>query len=284
MHLEMGHNKTSDDVLEMLKGLPFRQEVPGGKDLRGADFAGGADMDFSGWDFSLGFVGPFHRCNLSHARFEGATADNAGFHNILNFANFRGVKFRRCYFMNSQAQHCCFDKARLFEAAFQDADLSGSKFVEADCHGASFFGANLKGCDFRGCNLEGAVLQNISIDEKTDIRGACLVNAFYKDQYDTSGKLFGRGTDFRIAKLDATTKFGTDEAAMWKGLLDAALVVLKKDAPPESRRIMELLTDAKKRLGKESWEDLLNEIYSKLTEEEGDVFDGIMEDAYRELE
>ena len=283
MDLEPGHGKKAETILEMLLGLPFREEVPGGKDLRGADVAHGREMDFSGRDFSLGDVGPFDFCDLSHCRFDCASAEQTGFHNILNHTSFREAKFRSRYFMNSQVQHCCFDNAKLEDCNFEDADLAGSTFLRANCKRATFFGANLKGCDLRESILDEAVFENIVLDKNTDIRGASLINAYYDAHFDFSGNLIGRGTDFRVAKVDRTTRFGSDPAALPYEVLEAAFKILGDDARPQAGRIKALLTDAKGRLPKESWDDLLDEIFSKLCEDEREVFDEILDDAYRAL-
>jgi uncharacterized protein YjbI with pentapeptide repeats len=283
MDLEPGHGKTAQAILEMLDGLPYRDDVPGGKDLRGADVAHGREMNFSEWDFSFGDVGPFDFCDLSYCRFDCASAEQTGFHNILNHTSFRDVRFQNCYFMNSQVQHCCFDNAKLEGCNFEDADLTGSTFVKANCKRATFFGANLTGCDLRESILEEAVFESVLIDENTDIRGASLVNAYYDDRYDAAGNIFGKGTDFRIAKLDRTTRFGADPAALTYELLDAVFRILNVDTRPQASRIKSLLTDAKGRLPKESWDDLLNQIFSKLSKDERELFDHTLDDAYRAL-
>src|SRR6478736_10264646 len=57
-------------LYELLDSLPFREEVPNGRDFRGSDCVGGRELDLSDADFSYAsHVGSFIRCNLSGCNF-----------------------------------------------------------------------------------------------------------------------------------------------------------------------------------------------------------------------
>ncbi len=283
LDLNPGHGKKgTQQVFQMLEGLPFREEVTNGRDLRGSDFGGGYELDFSDCDFSFASACRFINCDLSRSRFDHAS-EGIDFRNIVNNASFRGADLRSACFMNSQARECCFDKARLKRARFQDADLTGSTFFGADCYGAAFGGAKLKRCDMRHAILDMAVFADTLLDETTDIRGASLVNAFYDDYFDVSGNLVAHGVNLRLAKYDGTTKFGTDANAVPMEILDAALSILAEDPSPEARRIVDLLANAKERLGHEAWERLEEEIISKLSPSEKDAYEEVMDNTYRDL-
>src|SRR5260221_930329 len=43
--LPVSHGRNSDELFCLLEGLPFRDEVPSGKDFRGSDFAGGREFE-----------------------------------------------------------------------------------------------------------------------------------------------------------------------------------------------------------------------------------------------
>src|SRR5690349_5290189 len=58
------------EMLRILEGLPYREEVASGGDLRGAMFGGVSDLDLSHWDFSNGtMISNMFRCDLRLARF-----------------------------------------------------------------------------------------------------------------------------------------------------------------------------------------------------------------------
>src|SRR5262245_56103164 len=63
------HGRSSDELFALLHGLPYREEVANGRDLRGASFGGVRHLDLRDCDFSYGDVGDFVDCELSGAKF-----------------------------------------------------------------------------------------------------------------------------------------------------------------------------------------------------------------------
>ena len=75
-------NQTIDSkiVFALLDDLPFREEVPSGRDLRGVDSFSGWRSDFSDTDFSFSVTtGNFFHCNLETRSFRW------GFHDKFEF-------------------------------------------------------------------------------------------------------------------------------------------------------------------------------------------------------
>ena len=146
---EMGRQLTAEEEFALLEGLPYREEVPNGRDLRGRDFGGGTELDFSDTDFSYATcIGSFMRCNLSRARFDEANGERVIIGNNLDGAFFRKAKLHKAFLAVATARGCCFDNADLRGASFERSDLAGSTFRNAKCTGVVFVGANLVGCDF----------------------------------------------------------------------------------------------------------------------------------------
>jgi len=192
----------------LLEGLPFREEVEGGRDLRGISLHGGLrQFDFSEFDFrysslELNFV----LCDLTRARFDDVTASQL-ICGGLEEVTFRRAKLRGASFLESRATNAVFDDSDLTSASFEKADLSGSSFQRARCVRTNFFGANLVGCDFREALIAEAVFQNARIDERTDIRGAILRKVFALERRDFAGQVIGAAADFSVARKDGRTVY-----------------------------------------------------------------------------
>src|SRR5438094_334613 len=69
------HGHTSQELVKLLDGLPFRDEVPNGRDLRGINLGNIYQLDFREFDFSYADVGWLYQCNFSHTRLDGARID-----------------------------------------------------------------------------------------------------------------------------------------------------------------------------------------------------------------
>ena len=149
--LAPGHLRRAQELFALLEGLPYRDEVPSGRDLRGASLSGSiyglelTDCDFSFAQLDLDFV----NCVLSGARFDEAQASGMMLLKDLNRASFRRSRLVDCYFRDAVARECCFDGATLTGSSFAGADLRGSSFLDAKCRRATFTQATLSGCDFR---------------------------------------------------------------------------------------------------------------------------------------
>lgn len=194
------------DLYQALEGLPYREEVPFGKDLRAAPLGGiGWEVDLPDFDFSYAdFEGGIFANDLSRTRFDYAT-NCSGISTILRKASFRKVKFRQCYFLQTQAQECCFDEADLKESRFGESDLTGSSFRGANCKNVNFEDTILVGCDFQGADLTGAVFSGAKLDPDTDFRGANLTNADWEPNRHGEPAV-----NWRIAKYDQSTLTGTN--------------------------------------------------------------------------
>lgn len=203
------HGQSSDTIFLMLDGLPYREEISNGRDLRGIQLGGGVhELDFSATDFSYSSLQMnFVNCNLSNSIFYEAQATNCIFLNQLSNADFKRAKLNGCFFHNAVALNCHFDESTLKNASFENALLNGSFFVDCNCQQAKFLGANLLNCDFRNANLEEAVMQNAKLDNTTDLRGANLKNLFYKDKFDIHGNLVAKGIEWKVARYDDNTIF-----------------------------------------------------------------------------
>lgn len=245
------HGRSSAELFALLDGLPLRDEVPDGRDFRGALLGGGTrDLELAGCDFThakltLNLV----HCNLTGARFDDAAGGNGILTNRLDGASFARAKLRGTFFQEARAHRCCFDSASLGGASFEKADLAGSSFRDADCRRAKFLGANLAGCDMRGARLDEAVLQEVALDETTDLRGASLVNVYDRELRDRAGNLVAHATDWRRARIDATTIRGSEPGAAARELIDAALPLAAEIRRPWAPAAVDALRRARASAG-----------------------------------
>jgi uncharacterized protein YjbI with pentapeptide repeats len=260
-----GHGHKSEEIFAMLEGLPYREQVPNGRDLRGASLGGGIhELDLSEWDFSRARIQlNFVNCTLVGAIFSGASFGSNVILKRLSRATFEGATLTSCFFQEAQADHCNFDRAVLKGANFERAELTGSSFREANCKRAKFLRANLTGCNFQKALLDEAVFQDVKLDKTTDLRGASLLNLYHEELRDRAGNLVARGTDWRQATFDAGTVAGPDPAASAIELLDSAIALAGETPEPDRSKLNRLLTEAKENLRtqyKEGWyEDLLKQ-------------------------
>ena len=201
------HGKTIETLEEILNGLPYREEIPDGKDLRAISLCPSRELDLQGYDFSYAQLSDLFLCNLSGARFD-FVQNIESLSSVLNHASFRKVKFRKAYLMRSEIRNACFEGADLMQARFTHSDLSGSSFRNAKCKETSFYKANLMGCDFRGADLTHAFFSGAIIDKTTDFRGANLTNACFEEDRNYAGELLATATDWRQATYDETTISG----------------------------------------------------------------------------
>jgi uncharacterized protein YjbI with pentapeptide repeats len=278
----------SSIVFGLLDGLPYREEVPNGRDLRGASLASGWASDFSETDFSYSGpgIGNFFHCDLRQSRFDEASAAHVSFHVKLTGATFYKAKLQSCHFTESDARSCCFDAANLYHTTFKNANLSGSSFSRANCKMVSFGGADLRGCDFRGANLEEAVFNETKIDKSTDFRGASLVNAYHSDSFDRAGNLTGHGVDLKQATYDESTKFGKHKLLENVGIWDAIIEVARwPDYGEDGAAIAAAMQAVKARQLRDGYSnDWREQLYAVLTERQRQLYDDDLEEnAYKSL-
>lgn len=278
--LKPGHGRSSEEVFAMLEGLPFREEVPNGRDFRGADLIGVREMDFRDCDFSSAQLDFFYNCDVSGSCFDGAEGERVDIHKTANRASFRKVKIRHLCMDHVEARDCCFEGAKLPYASFEEADLRGSSFQNADCKRSTFFKTNLQGCDFRGAKLDEVGFYELQLDKSTDLRGASLVNVRDSDERDAAGILLWHGTDWRQATYDATTKYGQDPTMFPLEVLNTACAILTREDDPRAKKLFELFKQTKDRLRQQYWETWQEDILAQLSDEEKIFYEQIMDETY----
>jgi uncharacterized protein YjbI with pentapeptide repeats len=228
------HGRDSAELFALLDGLPYRDEIEGGRDLRGAPLGGGTrELDLRNCDFryaklTINLVS----CDLSGAIFDDATGGDCILLDRLDGASFARAKLRGTFFQGAHAHRCRFDNAALVGASFEEADLTGSTFRGADCKRAKFLRANLVGCDLREAILDGAVLQGLELDGTTDLRGASLMNVYDQELRDQAGNVVAAGTDWTRARVDATTTRSADDSTEAREVIDATLRLIEASQRP----------------------------------------------------
>lgn len=261
-----GHGHSSEALFAMLEGLPYRDEAPNGRDLRGATLSGGVhELDFRACDFSYARLDMnFVNCDFTAARLDEAEGSGIILGRTLNRASFRNAKLSGCFLRNVEAQGCCFDRATLTGTSSEEADLTGSSFRNANCKRAKFLRATLVGCDFHGAVLDEAVFQEVQLDKSTDLRGASLLNLYHHDHRDVTGNRVARGTDWRQATYDASTVFGQKPSTSAVEILAAADVLLSRCPEQKAEPLRDAVERAKAQLQqayRATWyEDLLAEV------------------------
>jgi uncharacterized protein YjbI with pentapeptide repeats len=209
-------------IFDMIEGLPFRDEIPNGRDLRGIPSIGGREGgDFQRTDFSHlpGTAGyGFIECNLDGAVFDDSKGEFDFRNCSLCGTQFRKVHFvHRVWFYGSRIQ-CDFTGAKLKQASFsgptngslnprdrKGIDLRASSFTGAGLKNADLVRCDLRHCRFRDADLTGASIQEAIIDNTTDFRGANLSKLWWQERRDNYGKLFLQASDWRQGIYDSTT-------------------------------------------------------------------------------
>ena len=201
-------------IFQLLDGLPFREEVPSGRDLRGSAFSGAVNLNLRETDFSYSpTIGGFTNCDLYRAKLDHIRGSVHEITGKLIETSFIAAELNKTWLNQSRFRNCIFNRANLKSANLNHSDFRGSSFKDADCGWADFQYCDLRACDFRGANLKGIMLREVKLDKTTDFRGANLQDIVHEDQYDIYGKLVIRGTDWRQATYDETTLLGTDPIA-----------------------------------------------------------------------
>lgn len=278
-------NGDNEAWFSLLTDLPYRHEVVGGRDFRGADFLSGHGLDFSSADFSYATIlGNLFRCNLNGAVFDHSQAERNAFDgSSLVGATFRKTKYRAPSFSDCDLQNACFDDARLHNPSFENAKAQGASFRNADLRGAVFFGADLSGCDFRGANLACASLYGTKVDRRTDFRGANLLNASIEDRFDNSRHLIGWGLDLKTAQTDATTCLGEAPSLLVFEHLAAALRWIENDDRAEAGRLRQAIESTTANLKKEYTADWIDALLAQLPPEDHEFAEEVLTDTIGEF-
>lgn len=169
-----------DEIFGLLEGIPFRNEVPSGRDLRGSYFPGALEVDLSNVDFShCRDMGTLLGCDLTDARLDGlrrAPYQLQGDRFLRT--SFRGANLRHTWMTCSRYERCVFDGANLEGAHANDTCFKESSFRRARLAGIDLRGADLRGCDFSWADLTGALLSGARIDASTRLKDAVLTGAY----------------------------------------------------------------------------------------------------------
>ncbi len=203
-----------DQFCEIVKNLPFKDEVAPNLDLRGLRFKEllflrDLDLSEARLDYAV-FGGSLVECTMVGTVFDGAEAVN-----LLLQHN-----FTRASFINANLKGANFLSSLLNSANFTGAKLQSASFKEAICAGATFTNANLRfalcaNTDFRGANLSGADLTEASLggvrfDTHTQLEGTNLTGAAMDRDLRDFAKRTGAIVQERLGaheleEFDATT-------------------------------------------------------------------------------
>jgi len=131
--------------------------------------------------------------DLSNVHLEGADLENAhlegsnleGTH--LEGAYLRGVHIEGAYLRGVHLEGANLENAHLEGSNLEGAHLEGAYLGGAHMEGANLYGAHLQGATLCAANLEGAILDNVLLDNATDVTDAYLSNplssTFPRSQY-----------------------------------------------------------------------------------------------------
>jgi len=209
-----------DELSSLLDGLPFREEVPSGRDFRGSSFPGARNMTINDADFSYcPAIGVMERVNLSEVRLEEIRGEVYAVTGHLIDTSLARARLRKAWLDRSRFELCSFQQSDLRSANLRGSVFASCDFREANCEGADFQECDLRGCDFRGANLSGAMFRAVTLDTTTDLRGARLVGLVSEELRDYSGSLVLPGTDWRKAMHDDATVVGEDPTAVDRRVL-----------------------------------------------------------------
>jgi len=273
---------TSSDLERIVSELPYLDEVPLGRDLRGICLGGVAHyFDFTGWDFSFSQTSLF----FSGCILDNAVLDRVDYHGYLNEAkmtgaSFRGANLSRINAESMYARNCCFDGATLRGTNFQKSDLTGSSFVKAKLQNATFGSATILGCNFRDAKLDGAVIAQAIIDKSTDFRGASLINLWYQEHRNQLGELMWPENDWRQATYDEITVYGEKPEVEEYELLNALISLMKDDGSADAKEIATKLRAARPLVPKnpDHW---IESVFQQVTPEQTKLLESAMIDAVK---
>ena len=168
--------RNRESWLEALEGLPGRDEVEGGRDLRGATLAGAVltGADLSGVDLACADLtgARLTRANLTGAHLDEAVLAGAD----LTEAVLARASLIRARLPGARAPRCDLSEAKLAESDLTGIDLSGAVLWRADLRGARLDGATLPQAQLLSADLTGARLSGAVLTE-ADLRWAQLPGA-----------------------------------------------------------------------------------------------------------
>lgn len=283
------HGLTQDSILSIIQELPFKEEVSGGRDLRGIPLEGGVrEFDFKGFDFSYGRLSfNFVMCNLAEASFVSANL-KGNISNVLYKTNFKQAHLNGCYFRGADARYACFDSAQLRGASFEGSNLEHASFQRANCLRANFCGAQLGHTSFYMSKLDEAIFRAVQFDRTIDLRGASLINVHNDDQIDVSGKLIASGSDWRLARCDDNTSSENSRLLHDLELIQKILDNLSGDNlsgtdGTQERKFHALICSIQKKIGLNYQPNWIELALSSLSQDEQRKLIAIIQNANEEL-
>lgn len=214
----------SDDLDGFLEGLPFRDEVPSGVDLRGSSVDGMRRVAFEGLDAShCGALAPV-QSSFVECRF----VKTGPWHDVWG-------SFRRCVFTSARMQRVSFVGGPITDCNLDSANLLRAKALRVDFRGSTFRGANLRrvelgecdlrGCDFTDADLTDALLTGSVIDETTIFHGARLISVTTDQDWGPPERQ--SRLDLTIGQFDERTIFEKPQekppASFWHAWLSAIM-------------------------------------------------------------
>ena len=282
-----GAGKTEGELRDLLEFLPFREEVPEGKDLRGVDIGAGRDLDMRGYNFSHARIHAFYNCDLSSCCFDDVLCEGT-LSSILTRSTFRRAKLKSSHFFGGQVQQCIFDEANLLQACFQGSDLTGSSFRGANLKNANLKNTNLVGCDFRGAILDGAELAAARIDKSTDFRGASLRNLSTMGYVDEAYQVTPWAFDIRQATYDETTVLDDDLRLPVLDELKAAIRDLDANVDyydeKKSARLRGILEEMQREIGQQYRPDWYEEVVRRQGASDAGFVEEVFMQTYRYMD
>jgi uncharacterized protein YjbI with pentapeptide repeats len=145
-------------------------------------------------------------CDLRDASFNWATVA-ASITGRLGGTSFIRSRLHGAYFAFQHLDRVSFASSTITKASFEGASLRACCFQGTACKEVIFDRADLRFADFRGSSWTDCFLREAVLDSSTDLRSVQLLNLFHSDQLDRSGRLFRKGTDWRLALTDDTTTY-----------------------------------------------------------------------------
>ena len=223
----IGALKRGESWATLLEGFPYAEEIPNGRDLRGADLhhedladahlrhTALAEANLSGARLFLANLrgsdlrgavlsgAELGGATLSHAQLSGAELINAELGGAdltradLAGAGMRNAQLHGATLADADLSGANLSGADLGKADLSDANLSGARLVAADLTGAEVCDADLCGADLTGADLCGARVWSVKLHEP---------NGW--GQADLSDARFDRRTSFLHTDISRTNWSG----------------------------------------------------------------------------
>jgi uncharacterized protein YjbI with pentapeptide repeats len=205
-------NSNIKEIFLLLEGLPYRDELENGKDLRGSAFSGAMKIDLRKIDFSYcPNIYGFDNCNLTNSRLDYISGNVERLQGQFKNVSFIGSKLSKTWMSHSKFINCDFSKANLNNAKMHQSVFRSCNFQGAKLNNADLQNSDIRGCNFNEADLSYVMFRGIKLNKTTNLIGANLSNIIDEDQFDFNGKIVIRGTNYREATFNKTTIYMKDE-------------------------------------------------------------------------